>query len=183
MAQTPENVPKYVLCRRPQEYPDGREAEFVEVELLPTDKFGTTNAIWEISGSASAPEWRDYEVAWAAGCRVLRKLTEDPICLRLVGLGVPLGIIVADANDLANSIWDASRFTKAHLASKCPQCSRTVILPGSEFQSGSAPKYQKADSVRLVCECGASFESVWSERLVHVEYLGPALEQALSKAC
>jgi hypothetical protein len=182
MAQTPENVPKYVLCRRPQEYPDGREAEFVEVELFPTEKFGKAKAIWDISASASPEERRAYEVAWAAGYRVIRRLTEDPMCLRLVGQQIALGMIEATADELNSSIWDASRFTRAYLASKCPQCSRAVILPGTQFQAESRPEYQMTGSVSLQCGCGVRFDSVWSERLVHVEYLGSALEQAVSKA-
>jgi len=63
MAGRSENTPQYVLCRRPQKYPDGREAEFVEVELFPTEKFGKAKAIWDISASASAEERRAYEVA------------------------------------------------------------------------------------------------------------------------
>ena len=155
---------------------------FVEAELLPEDKFESAKAIWDISGSVLTPESRGYEVAWAAGFRILKTLAQNPGCLRLVGQRIPLGTIEAIANDLENSIREASISTKAHLASKCPQCSRAVILRASEFQSGSAPKYQRTDSVPLECECGESFESVAPERLVHVEYLGSPLEQALSNA-
>lgn len=179
MAQSSENPPTTVLCRPPQKYADGRDAEFVEVELLPKEKFGSAKAIWDIISSASALEWRAYEVAWAAGYRVLRELADNPDCLSSVNARKPLGMIVAVANDLDNSIRDASVFTRAHLASKCPNCCHVVILPNSEFQSGLVPKYQSADSVPLRCKCGTSFESVGSGRFVHLQYLGSVLEQVL----
>jgi hypothetical protein len=143
------------------------------IEVFPPSLTKNRDCFLAIERSALPQEKRPRILAWAAGCKAIEALATKAFLdsVRPDDTRITLPGIGASTGELPQSVLDASRMSRAWLATKCHTCGEVTSIPDRELSNIDQWSRIVDTRVLLKCPSGHSFDDARENLLVLVKRL------------
>ena len=149
--------PTRVLCGGPF---GPSERAYFRVEVEPREVVGRP-ITFTMSGSCFWHSYPPHKLAWAAGYKVLRMVSDagfrplpgkSSVSLEIQGFTTGPSSMPAN-QQIEDAIHEAESNSRAWQEVNCPACSKPFVLPGGSLQMDSAPPIEQGQVVSVQCSC------------------------------